>query len=256
MLMENQLVRIEEKKKKLDSFRPLPPELVKNLDEWLKIELTYTSNAIEGNTLSHGETALIVEKGLTIGGKTVTEHLEAINHAKAIDFIKELVCKKKEDISLDDILSIHRIILQGIDSTHAGIFRTVMVRGLGSNTVFPNYLKVPTLMTEFMMWLNSTQDHPVKVAAMAHLRLVKIHPFVDGNGRTARLLMNLILLQHGYPIAIIKKEARKTYIDALEASSSTDDNAAFNAIVFQAVESSLDIYLEAISQSKLTSAIF
>ena len=248
--MENQLARIDAKKKKLDSFRPLPHALVKNLDEWFKIALTYSSNAIEGNTLSHEETALVVEKGITIGGKTITEHLEAINHAKAIDFIKELVHKKKENLCLDDILSIHRIILQGIDPTHAGVFRTVMVRVLGSDNVFPNYLKVPILMTEFMLWLTTTQDHPVKIAAMAHFKLVSIHPFVDGNGRTARLLMNLLLLQQGYPLAIIKKEDRKTYINSIELASSTNDLSAFNAIIFQAVENSLDSYLEAINQSK------
>ncbi len=249
--MKAQLARIDEKKKKLDSFRPLPPALVKNLDEWFKIALTYTSNAIEGNTLSHEETALVIEKGITIGGKTVTEHLEAINHAKAIDFIKELAHKKNDSLCLDDILSIHRIILQGIDPIHAGIFRTVMVRILGSNHVFPNYLKVPILMTEFMLWLTSTQDHPVEIAAMAHFKLVSIHPFVDGNGRTARLLMNLLLLQQGYPIAIIKKEDRKAYINSLELAGSTNDLSVFKSIIFQAVESSLDGYLEAITQSKM-----
>ena len=230
--MENQLARIDEKKKQLDSFRPLPQALVKNLDEWFKIALTYTSNAIEGNTLSHEETAMVIEKGITIGGKTITEHLEAINHAKAIDFIKELVKQKKETICLDDILSIHRIILQGIDPIHAGIFRTVMVRILGSNNVFPNYLKVPILMTEFMLWLTTTQDHPVEIAAMAHFKLVSIHPFVDGNGRTARLLMNLLLLQQGYPLAIIQKEDRKAYINSLELASSTNDLSAFNVHYF------------------------
>jgi len=248
--MEGQLARIDAKKKKLDSFRPLPPELVKNLEEWLKIDLTYSSNAIEGNTLSHEETALIVEKGITIGGKTITEHLEALNHAKAIDFIKSLAHKKRESLSLDDVLSIHSIILQGIDPNNAGKFRTVMVRILGSNKVSPNYLKVPSFMDEFIKWLNNVQDHPVKVAAMAHFKLVNIHPFVDGNGRTARLLMNLILLQAGFPLAIIKKEDRKRYIDSLEEASRSDNLSAFNAIIFQAVEYGLNKYLEAISQSK------
>jgi len=249
--MKSKLERIDEKKKLLDSFRPLPPALVKNLDEWFKIALTYTSNAIEGNTLTHQETALVIEKGITIGGKTVTEHLEAINHAKAIDFIKDLAKKKKEDICLDDILSIHRIILQGINPKHAGVFRTVMVRILGSKNTFPNYLKVPILMTEFMQWLTTTKDHPVIVASMAHFKLVSIHPFVDGNGRAARLLMNLLLLQQGYPFAIIKKEDRKAYIDSLEQATSSGTLTTFNDIIFQAVESSLDSYLEAVAQSKI-----
>ncbi|MCF7899708.1 Fic family protein, partial [Candidatus Babeliales bacterium] len=151
----------------------------------------------------------------------------------------------------DDILEIHRIILHDIDPANAGKFRTVMVRILGSNKIFPNYLKVPVLMDEFINWLSTVQDHPVKIAAMAHFKLVNIHPFVDGNGRTARLLMNLILLQNGYPFAIIKKEDRKRYIDALEVAGSTNDFLQFNAIVFQAVEYGLDKYLEAISESKM-----
>ena len=249
--MENQLARIDEKKKKLDSFRPLPSTLVNNLEEWLKISLTYSSNAIEGNTLSHSETALIVEKGITIGGKTIKEHLEAINHAKAIDFIKDLARKNRKALLLDGILAIHRIILQGIDPANAEFFRTVGVRTLGSNKVFPNYLKVPSLMDEFIKWLTTVQDHPVKIAAMAHFKLVNIHPFVDGNGRTARLLMNLILLQNGFPLAIIKKENRKLYIDSLETANNTNDLSQFYEIIFQAVEYGLDKYLEAISQSKM-----
>jgi Fic family protein len=107
-------------------------------------------------------------------------------------------------------------------------------------------------MDEFIKWLTTTNDHPIKIASRAHFKLVRVHPFVDGNGRTARLLMNLILLQHGYPLAIIKKETRKSYLDALEVASNTDDPSAFDSIIFQAVESSLDSYLEAISQSKVS----
>ncbi|HLJ31134.1 MAG TPA: hypothetical protein VKU36_01735, partial [Candidatus Babeliales bacterium] len=113
------LKRIDEKKKKLDAFRPLPPELVQNLQEWFAIEFTYTSNAIEGNTLSLSETAMVVEKGITIGGKSLREHLEAINHVQAIDFIRELAQKKRTDLALDDILAIHKIVLQKIDDKHA-----------------------------------------------------------------------------------------------------------------------------------------
>jgi len=253
------LKRIDEKKKKLDAVRPLPPELVKNLQEWIAVEFTYTSNAIEGNTLSFSETAMVIEKGITIGGKSVREHLEAINHAQAIDFIIELARKKQADLALDDILAIHKIILQKIDDVNAGIFRKVMVKVMGSRTVFPNPAKVPFLMVDFMGWLQDVQDHPVIIAALAHYKLVTIHPFVDGNGRTARLLMNLLLLQHGYPLAIIKKEQRPEYIAAIAHAAhpepvegQTEDLYSFYEIIIQAVEYSLDIYLEAIEQSNLS----
>ncbi len=245
------LERIDQKKKKLDALRPLPVALVNNLQEWFAIEFTYTSNAIEGNTLSMSETAMVVEKGITIGGKTIREHLEAINHAKAIDFIRELAQKKQSDLALDDILAIHKIVLQKIDDVHAGVFRDVMVRVLGSSTIFPNPAKVPFLMVDFITWLQTASDHPVIVAALAHYKLVTIHPFVDGNGRTARLLMNLLLLQQGYPLAIIKKEKRAAYIAAIEQARKTEDMTEFYAVIIEAVEYTLDAYLQAAHDSGL-----
>jgi Fic family protein len=246
------LNRIDDKKKQLDAARPLPPALVRNLQEWFAMEFTYTSNALEGNTLSLSETAMVVEKGITIGGKTVREHLEAINHARAINFIEELAHKQRANLAIDDILAIHKIVLQKIDDLHAGVFRKVMVRIAGSSTVFPNYAKVPFLMVEFMEWMHGATDHPIIVAALAHYKLVSIHPFVDGNGRTARLLMNLLLLQSGYPLAIIKKEQRADYIAAIEHARKTDDFTPFYAVILQAVEYTLDSYLEAISESDMS----
>jgi Fic family protein len=135
---------------------------------------------------------------------------------------------------------------------HAGVLRKVMVKVTGSQTVFPNYAKVPFLMVDFISWLQKVQDHPVIVAALAHYKLVTIHPFVDGNGRTARLLMNLLLLQHGYPLAIIKKEQRPQYIASIEHARNTDDFNQFYVVIITAVEYSLDMYLEAIEQSDLS----
>ena len=187
--------KLTEKKKILDKHRPFDSALLKNLEEWFRIELTYTSNAIEGNTLSRAETALVVEKGLTIGGKSITEHLEATNHASALDFIKEQINRKPSDICERDILKIHEIILDRIDRENAGIYRRVPVRISGSAVVLPNPKKVQTLMDEFLSWIkNKTKIHAVELASEAHYRLVTIHPFTDGNGRTARLLMNMILM--------------------------------------------------------------
>lgn len=250
--MNDILARLIAKKEQLDSYKPLPQELVKNFEEWFKIELTYTSNAIEGNTLTRQETALVVEKGITVQGKSLEEHLEAINHAKALDFVKTLTARKRQDIASGDILNIHRIILQKIDDTNAGRYRTVAVRLKGSETILPNALKVPELMHKFIDWLRGESlDHPVKIAVDAHFKLVSIHPFVDGNGRTARLLMNLLLMQAGFPPAIIRKEDRMAYINSLEKGQTKSDLTDYSTFMFEAVDRSLDIYLEAVEPERV-----
>ena len=243
--------KLEDKKQELDKFRPLDVNLVNNLEEWFRVELTYTSNAIEGNTLSRKETALVVEKGLTIGGKTLTEHLEATNHANALDFIKERVEKKNNKITEKDILKIHEIILSGIDKQNAGCYRNVAVRISGSNVVLPNPRKVPNLMDNFCKWIvKKPKIHPIEFALEAHYRLVTIHPFIDGNGRTARLLMNMILMIQGYPPAIIRKRDRLAYISSLEkaqlVNGEGESKSDYFKLVAKAVNRSLDIYLKAI----------
>lgn len=244
------LSRLYDLKKQLDTHKPFSKELVQNLHEWYKIELTYTSNAIEGNTLTRQETALVVEKGITVDGKSIVEHLEAINHAKALDYIMMFETDSTKDISQNIILDIHSHILRGIDMINAGRFRTVPVRISGSTVVLPNPLKVPDLMDEFISWLHETNEDSIDVAIRAHFKLVSIHPFSDGNGRTARLLMNLILIQAGFPPAIIRKEDRKIYIDSIEKGQLHDDLSDYNTFMYQAVERSLHIYLESFEPKK------
>ena len=249
--MNEILKRISEKKAKLDALRPLPPELEKNLYEWYRVTLTYSSNALEGNTLSLAETAQVVEKQLTISGKSITEHLEALNHAKAIDFIKELAEeKKRKQLEVSDILAIHKIILQKINDEWAGRFRMIAVRVIGSPVPCPNYMKVPVLMDELVTAMTTSQDHLATIAAQAHLQLAAIHPFVDGNGRTARLLMNLLLMQEAYPMVPIYPQDRTTYINAIQKAltGETDDYYMF---IYAAVEKTLDDWLAAASESKL-----
>ncbi len=238
--------KLTQKKRKLDALRPLPRELVRNLEDWFRVELTYTSNAIEGNTLTRQETAVVIEKGLTVGGKSLKEHLEANNHAHALDFVHSLTQRKLTQLSAKDILAIHEIILKGIDDENAGHYRTVPVRIVGSAVIMPNARKVPDLMDEFQMWLTNRQSlHPVEFAGEAHYRLVTIHPFIDGNGRTARLLMNLLLVIFGYPPAIILKRDRLTYISALEKAQLGGSKEEYKKIIAQAANRSLDIYLKA-----------
>lgn len=238
---------LTDKKNQLDDFRPMQDALVRNLEDWFRVELTYTSNAIEGNTLTRRETALVVEKGLTVGGKSLTEHLEATNHAKALDWVKEQTSKKPSDLTDRDILHIHDVILKGIDDANAGHYRSVPVRISGSAVILPNPRKVLDLMQEFTGWLRNCRDlHPVEFAAEAHYRLVTIHPFVDGNGRTARLLMNMLLLMSGYPPAIIRKRDRLAYISSLEKAQLGGSKDDYLKIVSKAVDRSLDIYLKAV----------
>ncbi len=244
------------KKEQLDVFRPLPPELVRNLDEWFLVELTYTSNALEGNTLSRKETAVVVEKGLTVGGKTLVEHLEATNHAKALKDIMRLSQRSTSRLKLADVLRIHETVLRGIDDDHAGHFRRIPVRISGSPVILPNPVKVPDLMEAFIEWLVAHSDlHPVDLAAEAHYQLVTIHPFVDGNGRTARLLMNLILMQNGYPPAIIRTRDRLKYIGGLEKAQMGGSKDGYSKVIEGAVDRSLNIYLKAVSGEVANEAV-
>ena len=235
-------------KKTLDGYRPLPSELVKNLEQWFKIELTYTSNALEGNTLTRQETAVVVEKGLTVGGKTLVEHLEATNHARAYQQILAIAGRRGKTLSAEDILTIHEAILKGIDDHNAGCYRSVMVRISGSQVILPNHIKVPDLMDELVSWMKKQKKiHPVELAAEAHYQLVTIHPFTDGNGRTARLLMNLLLIQHGYPPALIRSRDRLKYIQSLEQAQLGGSKEDYYKLMHAAVKRSFGIYLRALS---------
>ncbi len=238
------------KKNLLDQYRPLPPELVRNLEQWFLVELTYTSNAIEGNTLTRQETAVVVEKGLTVSGKSLVEHLEATNHAEALRGIMRLVEGKTKDLSEHTILEIHNTILHGIDNHNAGHYRSIPVRISGSMVVLPNPRKVPDLMTSFVRNITESKNlHPVELAAEVHYQLVTIHPFVDGNGRTARLLMNLILMQNGFPPALIRKRDRLRYIQSLEKAQLGSSKEDYYRLIANAVERSFDIYIKALSDA-------
>lgn len=243
--MEELLKKIAEKKGEIDALGPLDPALVRNLDDWYRIELTYTSNALEGNTLTRQETALVVEKDISIEGKKLSELLEAKNHAEAVDAVRAFARSEGKDgiITLSWILELHKRILQKIDDANAGRLRTVSVRVAGSTTLFPNSTKVPELMKDLSDWLSLPSVIPVK-AIEAHYRLVSIHPFADGNGRVARLLLNCILLQNDYPPLVIPKESRRAYVTALEqgqTAGSTDDYYRF---MYARLLSSMEEYLK------------
>lgn len=245
--IKNILSSIDVKKEKLNSYKPLDKGFIKNMWDWLRIELTYTSNAIEWNTLSRRETALIVEEGISPWWKTVVEILEAKNHHKALDYVFELSEKRKiNEITQRDILDIHNTILDGIDNSNAGSYRNHNVRVSGSATIFPNHMKVSDLMDDLEHWLQSNSDDIVKIAADLHYKFVRIHPFADGNGRTARLLFNLVLLIGGYQLSFIEKKERTKYVKSLETVDSVEEYDDYYEIMFHSVERSLDLYLHQI----------
>ena len=247
------LSQLDEKRQELDRRRPLSPAEAARLREYLDVEWTYNSNAIEGSTLTRQETLVVLKHGLTVGGKSLVEHLEAINHQHAIDFVEQLATQP-EAVSEDDIKAIHRLVLRTIDDDHAGVYRQQQVFIAGSTYLPPPAKAVPGRMAEFAEWLVRTDDairqelpdalHPVEQAAHAHFWLVDIHPFVDGNGRAARLLMNLLLLQAGYPIAIIRNDDRSTYYTALEEGHE-GRLESFLLLVTEAVDRTLEIFLAA-----------
>ena len=238
--------RIQAKKVRLDAFRPFPNSILQRLHEDIALEWTYNSNAIEGNTLSLNETKVVLQHGLTVGGKTLREHFETLNHKKAIDWLTERV-SQDFSLSVKDILHLHYLVMSGIADEYAGIIRTGRVRITGAKFIPPNPLKVPDLLEELIEWVN---DNPLNLniverISVFHHRFVWIHPFFDGNGRTARLVMNLLLMKWGYPPVIVLKVDRMKYYRALEDANSFQYSKLF-LLIFQGLEQSLDRYLNAI----------
>lgn len=247
MELDRLLAEIDGKKSILDGRRPLAAATVSSIRQAIRLEWTYHSNALEGNTLTLRETQVVLE-GLTVGGgKTLREHLEAVNHAHAVDYLQGVVARQ-EPLTALVARQLHSLILRGIDDENAGQWRTVPVAISGSRHVPPPPSDVASMMHDLFAWCTGEAQglHPVIMAARFHHRFVFVHPFSDGNGRTARLLMNLILMGAGFPPAIIKADPQRriAYLDALEAASVSDDLRPFEQVVAEAVAESLDRYLQ------------
>lgn len=233
---------IEQKKQKLDAMRPLAPRSLALLDEWYDVELTYTSNAIEGNTLSRSETAIVLEKGITVAGKPLKDYYEAVDHFDAMQFVRGLA-KQDQAPGEDDICRIHAIVLAKSNPAEAGIYSQFQRRIRGSIVIFPSPVKIPREMETMGQWLGAQPATP-RTAFEAHYRLVSIHPFSDGNGRTARLLMNLLLLRGGYPPVVIGPEHRKPYIDGLESAQLGGSKEPYERFMAERLDASLTDYLD------------
>ncbi|MFN4149304.1 MAG: Fic family protein [Candidatus Sericytochromatia bacterium] len=223
--------QVDDLKRCLDSFRPLTPTQAKNLEDVFSVEYTYNSNRIEGNTMTLKETTLVLEKGVTIQGKSMKEHLEVINHKQAFEYIKDLV-EQKEEFTRRVLLDIHAIILYG-DRENAGRFRREPVLISGSRHTPPDYVQVPSLIDSYFEYYEQKKNtlHPVILSADMSEKLVTIHPFTDGNGRASRLVMNLLLMRSGFPVTIISADEKYGYYDVLESVQVEEEPEAYRRYV-------------------------
>jgi len=243
--------RLESKLGQLKRHRPLPSMALNKIREALTIEWTYNSNSIEGNTLSLRETQMVLQDGITIKGKSLREHFEAKNHERAINLLYKLV-ERSKNLSIQEILSLHGLVLNSIEEEFAGRLRNGGVRISGANFVPPNALKVSALMDELLTFVeeNRLSLNTIELATVFHHKFVWIHPFFDGNGRTVRLAMNLLLMKQGFPPAIILTNDRAKYYSALNEAN----NGRYGKLMLlmaQAVERTLNIYLNALPGNTL-----
>jgi fido (protein-threonine AMPylation protein) len=245
--IKHKLAECDELLIKWKSNRPLDIGQIRKMEEYFRVNYTYESNRIEGNTLTMQETHMVVNQGITIGGKSMREHLEAINHSEAIDYLYDLVARRM-DFNERVLKELHHLVLKGIDRENAGKYRNVPVRIGGASFVPAQPYLVPKLMEDVFVFYVENKDimHPVVLAAEMHERIVTVHPFIDGNGRTSRLVMNLILLSHGYTIANLKGDntSRLRYYTALEKCQVAHDKSAFIQLIAETTIDSLKEHLE------------
>lgn len=252
LLAENLRDSLESKLEELNKLRPISATLLAKLKERFEVEMTYNSNAIEGNTLTLKETYWVIQQGITVKGKSLKDHLEAQNHKEALDYLYELIEHGlKQTISEHLIKSLHALVIKDIDKNIAGQYRKVDVFITGTDHKPPSAIDVPSQMQKLIAWAktNYKKMNVVEFSAIFHHKFVHIHPFQDGNGRVGRLLMNIFLMQHGFPLTIIQKNDRQKYYRVLAAA----DNDKYKPLVLftaQAVLRSLTIYLDVLSPSK------
>lgn len=245
--VQEKLSQIDLLKEKWQQHRPLGTTQLQKMKEYFNVSYTFESNRIEGNTLTLQETHLVINEGITIGGKSMREHLEAINHAEAVEYLEQLT-KSNGEFRQKSLLELHYLVLKGIDRENAGKYRSVPVRISGSEHVPPQPYLIDKMMEDYFSHYRDKKNilHPVILAAEMHERLVSIHPFIDGNGRTSRLIMNLVLVGNGYTIANLKgdQQSRLAYYRALEAVQVNNDPEPFYHLVADAVRESLEQHLE------------
>ena len=219
--------RIDENKAAIDAIRPFEGEMLKQIRDYYRVGLTWASNALEGNSLTEVETKILLEDSLTVGGKPLRDTFEAIGHALAYDYMFSLLGSRR--ITVEDIHALHRLFYKGIDEARAGVWRDVNILVTGSDYPFPDPGELDSLMADLGHWIHTERNrmHPVQFAAMLHLKFVTIHPYIDGNGRVARLLMNTALIQSGYMLAVVPPILRNDYITAIRSYQQSGITGSF-----------------------------
>jgi Fic family protein/plasmid maintenance system antidote protein VapI len=244
--IESLLKELSRLNKIWSSKKPLNDLQLKKMNEYFHTAYTYESNRIEGNTLSLKETHLVINEGITIGGKSMIEHLEVMNHKEAIEFIYDLVDRKVK-LNSYTLKQIHQLVLKNVDNRGAGVYRKVPVRIAGSEHIPPEPYMLDRLMEDYFIFyeIQKNKLHPVILAAEMHERLVSIHPFIDGNGRTSRLIMNLILIQNGYSIVNLKGDLtnRMRYYKALETVQLNHDTEDFHLLIIEHAKASIEEHI-------------
>lgn len=249
-IMDELLISIAAKKERLDKLRPLSAKALASLEHYYDIELTYTSNAIEGNTLTQVETSVVIEKGITVSGKPLKDHLEAIDHYDAVRYMRE-VARQTSPLTEGDVRSLHKLIVARSQPDIAGRYADVprvTSTETGKHT-FPSPAQVGALMGDFAAWLRTVSNTP-QAAFTAHRRLVDIHPFNDGNGRTARLVMNLILIRGGYPPVAVRPEDRLEYIHSLQQEQAGQGTDTFFQFLYKSLDETLTEYLSVLTEAQ------
>ena len=223
----------------INELRPFEGEMLKQIKDFYRVGLTWTSNALEGNSLTESETKVLIEDGLTVGGRPLRDMFEAVDHAKAYDYMFTLI--RNKEIAGNDIRYLHKLFYKNIDGEFAGKYRDIPVFISGSNYPVSKVEDIQSEIEDLCEWMRMERKkyHPVEFAALLHKKFVFIHPFKDGNGRVARLLMNTVLIQDGYLPALIPPILRNEYISLLEKAHE-DDRPFINFVVERELESQKD----------------
>ena len=250
--LQEQLDHLDQLKATVAALPTLDTTTEQHFHRHVMVDMTYHSNAIEGSTLTLDETKLILNNQITVSGKSLVEHQEATNHAEAMRYIQTLSLKAPYIISEAEILSIHTRLLAGINYAWAGKYRQQPVyikKQDGRIHEFCDWQNVPSQMMQLLQWLRESTLHPVLLSAELHYRFVSIHPFIDGNGRTARLLMNIVLLQNGFPLTTIRIQHRQAYLEAIDKARQSGDMSPFYQLHLDALLESLELTIKTVREN-------
>lgn len=240
------------KKNELDRLRPFPEEAEAGLRKWVTLELTCAGDCFDGSSLTRRETSAILFEDRVVPGHPLKEHIRTLNYAKAFELVSALSRQTNRPVDDNDVKNIHRVVVRGLDDDNAGIYRSSSLYFEHGGHEMPDSVRVQRMMNDFGMWLYTARTlHPVSLAAEAHLRLMSIQPFTSGNARTARMLMNFMLMHNGYPPALFSRREKKEYWASLEKAVFHNEREDYDRLICRAVNRALDVYLRALRERKI-----